>query len=47
MKMYKNRLEEGYPTVKLNHKILDKLPGKTYTINAIDQIPTDSKYPAL
>ena len=38
---------ENYPTVKHNHKIIDKLPGKTYTINAIDQIPTDWKYPAI
>ena len=37
---------ENYPTVKDNRKILDKLPGKTYTINAIDQIPADCKYPA-
>ena len=37
---------ENYPTVKHNCKILDKLPGKTYTINTIDQIPTDCKYPA-
>ena len=37
---------ENYPTVKDNRKILDKLPGKTYTIYAIDQIPADCKYPA-
>ena len=36
---------ENYPTVKHNRKILDKLPGKTYIINAIDQIPADCKYP--
>ena len=32
--------------LKDNRKILDKLPSKTYTINAIDQIPADFKYPA-
>ena len=37
---------ENYPTVKHNRKILDKLPSKTYTISAIDQIPNDCKYPA-
>ena len=35
---------ENYPTVKQSCKILDKLPGKTNTINAIDQIPADCKY---
>ena len=37
---------ENYPTVKHNRKTLDKFPGKTCTINAIDQIPADCKYPA-
>ena len=36
---------ENYSTVKHNCKILDKLPSKTYTINAIDQIPAGCKYP--
>ena len=36
---------ENYPTVKHNRKMLDKLPGKMYVINAIDQIPADCKYP--
>ena len=36
---------ENYRTVKHNPKILNKLPGKTYTINAIDQILTDCKCP--
>ena len=36
---------ENYRTVKHNPKTLNKLPGKTYTINAIDQIPTDCKCP--
>ena len=34
-----------YPAVKLNRKILEKLAGKTYIINAIDRIPADCKYP--
>ena len=34
---------ENYPTVKHNRKMLDKLPGKMYIINAIDQIPADCK----
>ena len=38
---------ENYPTVKHNRKILNKLQGKTYTINTIDQVPTDWKYPAI
>ena len=58
MKMFKNRLEKGlkkdltsvtcstYPTVKHNRKILDKLPRKTCTINAINEITADCKYPA-
>ena len=36
---------KNYPTVKHNCKILDKLPSKTYIINAIDQIPADCKCP--
>ena len=36
---------ENYPTVKHNRKTLDKLPVKTYIINAIDQIPIGCKYP--
>ena len=36
---------KNYPTVKHNRKILDKLAGKTYIINATDQIPADCKYP--
>ena len=36
---------ENYPTVKHNRKMLDKLPGKMYIINAIDQIPADCKQP--
>ena len=38
---------ENYPTVKHNLKMLDKLPGKMYIINAIDQSPADSKYPEI
>ena len=41
-----HKCAENYPTVKHNCKILDNLPCKTYTINAIDQIPADCKYPA-
>ena len=36
-------LAENYPTNKHNRKMLDKLPGKMYIINAIDQIPADCK----
>ena len=36
---------ENYPTVKHNRKMLDKLLGKMYKVNAIDQIPADCKYP--
>ena len=36
---------KNYATVKHNRKMLDKLPGKMYIINAIDQIPADCKYP--
>ena len=35
---------ENYLTVKHNRKMLDKLSGKMYIINAIDQIPADCKY---
>ena len=37
---------KNYPTFKHNRKTLDKFPGKTYTINAIDQIPAHCKNPA-
>ena len=37
---------ENYQTIKHNRKILDKLPSKTCTIDAIYQIPADYKYPA-
>ena len=36
---------ENFPTVKYNRKMLGKLPGKIYIVNAIDQIPADCKYP--
>ena len=44
-KNYLHMFAENYPTVKYNRKMLDKLPGKIYKVNAIDQIPADCKYP--
>ena len=38
-------LAENYLTVKHNRKMLNKLPGKIYIINATDQIHADYKYP--
>ena len=35
-KNYLHMFAENYPTVKYNRKMLDKLPGKIYIVNAID-----------